>query len=405
MKSSGPLLAAAVLILGVVATLAVTWSGGDPAVEPQRQTGEGAPAPAPVSVPDTDPGPTYQAPSVPEVRTRWSDVNDAGIAALERGEHEAAIRAFEGCLEAEPHEDVYARNLAEALARAAVRQHDDAGSQEERLAAIQLLERATRLDPSRERLVQLLGRWKRSAATEEGFYVHRTEHFEVSFDLDRGEVRGEIEQVGLLLEDAYQTFSEAFGIRPADGDRSEIRVVVYTREGFDRVTGIGPWAGGVYDGTIRVPVGDLRAELARVRGVLRHELLHAFVQEKGGARVPAWLNEGLAQWLEQDRPSIRLGDVARARTRLAGHTMFDLEQLAGSLATWEDPAQIELAYAQSLALIGWIADRYMSNDVQSVGVLFEMVAGCAEGVPAEVTFQQRIGLTLETVLGDMAEGL
>lgn len=400
---SGPLLAVAVLLLGVAAALAVLRSGGEPGLEPQRQPAVQAPAPSPAPAPAPEPSP--EEPSSAEPQLRWTDVNDAGIAALERGEHEAAIRAFEACLEAEPEEEVYARNLAEALARAAVQQHDEAASEEERLAAIQLLERATGIDPSRERLLELLGRWKRSAATEEGFYVHRTEHFEVSFDLDRGEVRGEIEQVGLLLEDAYQSFSEAFGIRPADGEGSEIRVVVYTREGFDRVTGIGPWAGGVYDGTIRVPVGDLRAELVRVRSVLRHELLHAFVQERGGGGVPAWLNEGLAQWLEQDRASLRGAEVARARARLAGHSMFDLAQLSGSLASWEDPEAIELAYAQSLALVGWIADQYMSNDVQSVGVLFEMVAGCAEGVPAGETFQQRIGLSLETVLGDMAQGL
>ena len=75
------------------------------------------------------------------------------------------------------------------------------------------------------------------------------------------------------------------------------------------------------------------------------------------------------------------------------------------MATWEDPSQIELAYAQSLALVGWIANQYQNSDVQSVGVLFAMVEGCANGVAVGVTFQQRIGITLETVVQDMLQGL
>lgn len=400
MKASGYLLSAAGLLLAGVAWFAWTDPlGTEPVVREQRP--QAAP-PAPVEV--AAQRPTYRPEATGPGGRRWTRLNDEGIAALEAGEVTAAIEAFEACHEGDPDEPVYAHNLAEALTRAAMSQHER-GEAEERLAAIQMLERATRLDPSREKLKGLLGRWKRSEAAEEGFFVHRTTHFEVAYDLARDEVRGEIDQVGELLEEAYLTFSEAFAVRPVEEGRPRIRAVLYTREGFDRVTGIGPWAGGVYDGTIRVPVGDLRRELARVRTVLRHELLHAFVQVKGGPQVPAWLNEGLAQWLEQDTPAARAAEVERARARLAGHALFDLDTLAGSLASWEDEDAIARAYAQALALVGWIGDRYQNNDVQSVGVLFEMVAACGEGEPVSETFERRIGLSLETVQEDMAVGL
>lgn len=335
----------------------------------------------------------------------WSARNSEGIEALGRDEVEEAIALFEACHAAVPEEPVYAHNLAEALARAAVALHEAALSPEQRLAAISRLERAVGLDPTREDLAELLNRWKRGAEVEDGFFIERSEHFVLSYDLEREEVRGEIEALDRTLEEAYLDFSEAFTLWPADGGAAPIRVVLYTRAGFDRVTGIGPWAGGVYDGTIRVPVGDLDRELPRVRAVLRHELLHAFVQEKGGARVPAWLNEGLAQWLEEKRPAARRERVERARAKLAGSQLFGLDELTGSLAGWSDPSRIERAYAQSLALVGWIADHYQGGDVQSVGVLFEMVAGCAEGRPVEETFRDRVGLDLAAVVEDMAQEL
>lgn len=397
MKASGIFILTAVGLLGGGVWFA-WWQAGQESV---RSVTDDAPeqAEAQVDVPENQADFQERDPEVAG-GPRWTDLNDAGIRALEVDDFEAAIKAFEACLAGDPSEQVYARNLAEALARAAASQHES-GNEDERLAAIQLLERAVGLDPSRAKLADLLGRWKRSAAAEEGFYVHRTDHFHISYDLDRNEVRGEIDEVGELLEKAYMTYSEAFQIYPASS--GPIRVVLYTREGFDRVTGIGPWAGGVYDGTIRLPVGDLHRELPRVRSVLRHELVHAFVQEKGGSAVPAWLNEGLAQWLESATPGSRASEAARARQRLVGTQPFPLAELRGSLAAWEDTQAIERAYAQALALVGWIASEYQNNGVQSNGVLFEMVAGCGQGQSAESVFEVRIGIPLETVLQDLMQ--
>jgi tetratricopeptide (TPR) repeat protein len=381
-------------LLGGVAWFAWFAPAND-ARGPAPQQPDAAPE-APLDLPDAHPS---WKPSPPtDAPVPWTRLNDEGIAALGVGDLERAIAAFEACMEANPDEPVYARNLAEALARAAVELHE-AGSLEQRLAAMALLERAVGLDPSREKLRELLERWKRSAAAEEGFFVHPTVHFDVAYDLDRNEVRGEIDQIGLLLEDAYLEFGEAFALWPVESGRPRIRVVLYTREGFDRVTGIGPWAGGVYDGTIRVPVGDLRRELVRVRRVLRHELLHAFVQEAGGATVPAWLNEGLAQWLEGETSAARRAEVERARGKLVDQELFELEGLTGSLASWSDPAAIERAYAQALALVGWISRHYGER------APFDMVAGCESGTAASVTFESRFGLSLGAVLEDLKRDL
>jgi len=387
-----------VLALGALATGA-WWITRDsrpepqPRSEPPATTREGPARP----LPKTRPALGQQPGAVSPVDS-WARVNERGLAALEREDYGEAIEAFEACLAGDPDEPVFARNLAEALVRQATRTHAG-GDAAQRLAAIAMLERAAGLAPDREALSELLVRWKRSAAAEDGFYEQGTEHFDVAYDLDRNEVRAEIDQVCRLLEDAYIDCGEAFGFWPVESGRPRVRVVLYTREGFDRVTGVGPWAGGVYDGTIRVPVGDLTRELPAVVRVLRHELLHAFVEESGGHAVPAWLNEGLAQWMEESSSSARQAAVDRARATLSGAELFTLDELAGNLATWEDAAAIERAYAQALAFVAYAERQYGAT------VLFAMVTGCREGTSAEDSFRARIGIPLSAVLEDLASEL
>jgi hypothetical protein len=176
-------------------------------------------------------------------------------------------------------------------------------------------------------------------------------------------------------------------------------VVLYRRDRFDAVTGLGDWAGGAFDGTVRVPVEDLEHEVERLKGVLRHELAHAFVHEAGGTKVPGWLNEGLAQWLEPPFLDGRAVVVRRARARLEGTALYPLEQLRGSLASWTEREAIERAYAESLALVAFIEHMYGER------VLFEMVSACKAGGTPEARFRDAVGLELAVVVEDLARGL
>ena len=68
------------------------------------------------------------------------------------------------------------------------------------------------------------------------------------------------------------------------------------------------WVAGVYDGRVRIPLDDLYGD-THLSDTVRHELVHAFV-DRLSTRCPAWLNEGLAQWVEGedlDRAAKRLG--------------------------------------------------------------------------------------------------
>ena len=191
------------------------------------------------------------------------------------------------------------------------------------------------------------------------------------------------------LERAYEELFRWFGSDPVrETGRPAIRVVLYRREEFGRLTGLGDWAGGAFDGVVRVAVEDLGAEEERWKRVLTHELVHVFAHELGGPSVPGWLNEGLAQYLESPERSRSL----RAADQRLGAVLFPLERLQGSLASWSDPEDIGRAYAQSLLLVDRIAQEYGEE------ALRRMVVGCADGVPPETSFRNWASVELAFVL-------
>jgi hypothetical protein len=332
------------------------------------------------------------------VDAQWARLNQQGIDALDRGDELAAVALFEQCLRALPTEPVFASNLAEALARLSVREHERGGD-DDRAQSMEHLARAVLLAPERTDLAQRLAQLKKLTESEHGFWVDASEHFELSYDGSRNELLMKASQITQILERIYLELGEAFGSFPVEAGRSKIRVVLYRREGFHEVTGIGHWAGGLYDGSVRVPVEDLGRERAALDRVLRHEVTHAFVHASGGKNVPGWLNEGLAQWLETGSLTAQAGAVAEARKTLTGGELIPLQELVDSLASSKNSGRVIAAYAQALALVAYI-ERHFGDRV-----LYEMVAGCKTDTPCEITFRRRTGAELDAVLSEMAAGL
>jgi len=340
------------------------------------------------------------APGLPGggIDARWTELNERAIQALEAGEFESAVKLFEECHEGEPSEPAFAANLAEALARwaRALQEVGEVGLE----IPIAHLERALILAPGRSGLAGLLERWKKQALAEAEFWTDESLHFRFSYDGGRSDLllRGYY-QLSAALEEAYGEFGQLFNHYPADPGKPKIRVVLYQRDEFQAVTGIGHWAGGVYDGVIRIPVADFDRQKEELMRILRHELMHAFLRAVGGPEVPGWLNEGLAQWHEEVFLDRRAADVQRARKRLQGEELFPLERLHGSLATWTDEEDIARGYAQALALTNFIARWY------GEGTLYEMAEGVGKGKTCEEVFKLRIGVDLDAVVADLAADL
>lgn len=336
------------------------------------------------------------------VDLQWVQLNNEATGKLADGELEAAVELFERCHAAQPERDVFRRNLAEALVRLARHEHD---VEHELAPAIEHLARAIELVPDREdtdSMRAVLERWKKEAELESNHATDLSLYFELSYDSERADILADSQAVLDHLERAYGDLRDWFGADPviADG-RPKIRVVLYDRSGFDHLTGLGDWAGGVFDGTVRISVEDLAAERSGWERVLRHELVHAFVYEVGGASVPGWLNEGLAQWLEDESSgtAARANNVARARAKLEGQVPFPLERLQGSLAAWDDERAISLAYAESLVIVDAITRHYGEE------ALRRMVRACGEGRDLAEAFELYAGVPLEFVVTTLRDEL
>jgi len=87
-----------------------------------------------------------------------------------------------------------------------------------------------------------------------------------------------------------------------------------------------------------------------IRRVARHELVHLFVGSLALA-CPAWLNEGLAQWLEPADPSRDKLGLARA---LAADRLHPMADLSADLQALGEADRIALAYAQSLSFVAFL---------------------------------------------------
>lgn len=332
---------------------------------------------------------------------RAREHNQRGIAALDRVDHDEAIDQFGRAHDLAPDVAAFAVNLTEAYVRRGVARPDvDAlGKIEDFEAALVTVQS----DERRLDIEELLARARAIAEAEADFVVESTLHFTFRFDGARPELYAGIEALKRVLEDTYQEYGELFQRRPVEEGEPRIEVVLYGKQSFDDVTGLGDWAGGVFDGTIRVPVEDLgdAASVARITRVLRHETAHAFIRSIGGRDVPAWLNEGLSQWLED--PAGRAVDVMHARGRLSRGTdaLFELDDLRGTLTAWSDRARIRRAYDQALAFTAYLAQRYGDD------LVFDLAAACKAGGAggAAARFQEVLLQDLDVVLGDFEDDL
>ncbi|MBM3988657.1 MAG: hypothetical protein FJ294_11965 [Planctomycetes bacterium] len=389
MKAAGTLGVVLVVALGAVGAW---WARREePPPVPERRS---EPAPlasvrreAPPAEPAAAPQPELPRPI--SSGSRLGVLNDEAIAALEARAFDRAVELFEQCHAGAPDEQVFRGNLAEALVRRAVDLHERVRPCESCVAD---LARAVELAPEREGVARLLERWRAELETEQEFLRDRSVHFELSYDGWRQRLLDAAPDVLAELELHCADLSLVFGLWPGENGAKRIPVVLYRREEFARITGLSEWAGGSFDGTIRVPIAEGRALDVALSALLRHELVHAFVREaSGGDKVPAWLNEGLAQWLARD-PS---AELASARKRMAGRELMPLEKLERPFASLSEP-EIPFAYAQSLLFTAFL-ERAHGRDS-----LLAMVRGPRVGERAAVAFESWTRVPLALAFDDFA---
>jgi len=187
-------------------------------------------------------------------------------------------------------------------------------------------------------------------------------NFQLSF-VDDGHVDGLATSIVDALEDAYADLGSDLDFYPD----VRVPVLLYSQKDFFAVTNSPDWAGAVYDGKIRLPLGGMHRMTTRLTALLYHEYMHVLVHFLGNHRVPVWLNEGLAEVAERQiysRPLLHL-QLAAEKKQLLGW-----EVLSASFAKLGS-GQVELAYEQSYSLVYFMIDRYswhkMSELLEKIG--------------------------------------
>jgi tetratricopeptide (TPR) repeat protein len=181
-----------------------------------------------------------------------------------------------------------------------------------------------------------------------------------------------------VLSGAYEDFSRRLGFRPDDP------ITVVLELGTEiHDTRVPEWAAGVNDGTIHVPLRGLDRPTPRLIAVLRHELAHSFISARTGGNCPAWLQEGIAMWLEGGDPhreDALVGQAVRERRLLP---LLTLEAPFQSMPA----ADLALAYAESLSAVAHIID------LRGQGAVVRLLAGLGDRLPSEEALPAALALS------------
>lgn len=305
-------------------------------------------------VPASTPGRPVAERSTTELRETQRQAHEA----LERRDYERAASHFLSLLKDQP--DLYSARVGYAVSQIEL-EHDG-------LALSVVLDGISR-DPERPELYILLGQlryredrlddalraWGRAfelAPTDElrdlllkverelhasrDYDFSASSHFNLHYD---GALDPELAHAMLdYLEEQYWVVTETLRHDPPQ----PITVQLFPRREFRDVTQAPEWAGGLYDGKIRLPLGGLTRLTPDAKRVLVHELTHAVLHSKSRGSAPRWLHEGLAQMAEGKK-------LLRS----------ELQAIVGELGAVSDDrwAEMEFSYPRALSLTQYLATR------------------------------------------------
>ncbi len=244
------------------------------------------------------------------------------------------------------------------------------------------------LRPDRE-VEAALKKAQRDKEEEEQYKENESNHFTLRYS--GASEPALAREVLRTLERHFEKIESELSYAPPD----PIGVILYTQQAFADITQAPNWVGALNDGRIRVPVqglSDVTPELSRV---LKHELTHSFVQQKARSRAPAWIQEGLAQWMEGKRSdrnaaalvSMYQNDPALGLTHYEGSWMKLSNDAAGA------------AYAWALANVEYIVK---SGGMMDMDRILERLAG---GDTSEAALQAVLHVGYADLTHDTAEFL
>ena len=227
-------------------------------------------------------------------------------------------------------------------------------------------QRAQALRPDKE--VQLaLDRALADKQEEESYKENESSHFKLRYSGAAAPALAR--EVLRTLERHFSAIESELNFTPPE----PIGVILYTQDAFSDITKAPSWAGALNDGRIRVPVQGLAGVDSELSRVLKHELTHSFIAQKTRSaclglaascaiHAPAWIQEGLAQWIEGQRSR---EDAAVLLQIYNDNKAIPLSRLEGSWLNMSgDTARY--AYAWALANIEYIVQADGMGDVERI---------------------------------------
>ena len=269
-----------------------------------------------------------------------------------------------------------------ALDPAATQAHkflgDIADQRGETEMAVRHYEIAVRQDPNDAGIKGRVLAARRAVAAEAELDRLFSAHFVVKFH--RSTDRAAANTVADRLEAVYRTIGRQMSYFPA----SRVVIVLYPREQFQRATASPEWAQGLFDGRIHLAVEQVAGERTAAEAALRHEYTHVVVHRLSGGQAPAWLNEGLALYMERGPDAA--GSWKRETRSIQAGERPPLAALHRSFLELA-PGDASLAYAESYAATRALVERYGLAPVRRLLVSLSVVPDFAEAF--ETAFHER----------------
>lgn len=347
------------------------------------------------------------SPVVANAQSADDDLN-AGFAALQKNDADRAATAFRRALSLEPDHPValYGAGAAAAvlgrhtdaiaflkrslqieprLVQTSILLGDIAYHQGDLSFAIKTYENALKLAPANVEIRERLVAWRSEASVHDNLRAFKDDRFTILFDGPANRVLAE--RATTVLRDAFWRIGQTLGSYPSN----PINVVLYTDQQFHDITGAPEWAGGGFDGQIRMPVGGATQNLREFDRILTHELTHAMLHSIASRNVPAWLHEGLAMHFEGN-------DAALSEKRLAAARAFvPLASLQHGF-TGLTSKQADLAYEMSAYAAGALLTRLGPGNLRFV------LQDLDRGIELD-TAVQRFGMTMADFEAQLAKRL
>jgi tetratricopeptide (TPR) repeat protein len=333
-------------------------------------------------------------------------LNVKALDALDAGKNERAVTLLREAALLEPENGVVRRNLSVALARVAAENFEDEEralkylSESEKIWPVnpealdglstlhfkakryeESLEYARKLQkkfPGREDLAKYVAHLEQRVASSEGMVTEEGDNFRLLYSGQRQlEYEGEILA---MLQKEMDSLTAALGIFPTE----PVDVLVLTKELGSRAEPFDPFLDGLYDGQIRLYVGDGINDKEKLTLTVRHEMVHALLHGAAGL-LPSWVQEGLAQKIGEDPEEKHIKAVRDYMAReITGGYVIDLTGLDHSFITME-PEQRTRSYAVSLLLMDHLERSYGRNFIQ------KFVSELADGSEPQVALESLTG--------------